>query len=258
MGARRAATIAGVLLVGLVVAWLAWPASDGPPGRASEPSPVSAPDDDADGWGSLLDDGPPDPSDDGPGARPWGEPGERRWADPEARRRSREARRARFEAMTPEERLRWARRRVEIVALGPTEPTLDELEVLEALREVRPAVFECVRSRGGFRAMREAMTQAGDGGVRRGLRVSFDVTPEGTLAEGTLVLDPPPPAPFEGCIGDAWRGLSLPPPGPDGAAVEVSLGRGRGRGGGRGPGPAGPGRPTDEPADEAPSPSRRR
>ncbi len=151
--------------------------------------------------------------------------------DPERWRRRRERFRERFRNMSPEGRRQWLRRRVQITALGEGEPTIAPEEVMAALRETRGLARDCMREHGGFRALREAMRRSAgaDGGVRRGLTVSFDVTADGALDETSIAIEPPPPEPFYGCFADALLQAQLPPPGGEGARVDVRLGGGRGR-----------------------------
>jgi len=124
---------------------------------------------------------------------------------------------------------RWRerfRRRVEIVSLGPGEPGLDADQVFEGIREVRPAMRECVREAGGFQALR------GEDGAPRRRSVVFDVQADGSVAEGSVGLDTTLPPELATCFTDIFESASFEPPGDDGARVEVRFGRGR-RGGAR-------------------------
>jgi hypothetical protein len=153
----------------------------------------------------------------------------------EARPATREEWRARREQwwsqLSEEERAQWRTRRrgrMEIVPLGPTPANLDEDGVRAALREQFPAMRDCFREAGGFRAMREAMQERGGGGGRPTVR--FDVGPDGVIAPGTLSIDPPMPDAFDACVRGAFSSARFGDVGGDGAGVEMQMGRGR-RGG---------------------------
>ena len=234
---------AAVLVVAVVVAWLLWPVGDdreaagggSPAAGSGEPEP--GPDEDP--FAAFLEAAAREP------LEPEEEEAElrRRWAErdewsPEERRAWREKRRAerreRWARMSPEERRERLRRFVDIVPLGEEEPQLEPEDVMDALRGTRSQVRECMREHGGFRALREAMRDqrsASDGGLRGGLRVSFDVGADGTIAAEGIAIEPPPPEPFYDCFAGALTATQLPAPEAE-ARVELELGR---RGGRRAP-----------------------
>lgn len=141
------------------------------------------------------------------------------------------ARREEWSQLSDEERAqRRARRggRIEIVPLGPTPSRLDEDGVRAALREQFPAMRDCFREAGGFRALREARRESGATGRPT---VRFDVGPDGAIAEGSLSIDPPMPDAFDGCVRSAFSAARFGDVGGEGAGVELEMGRGRrGRG----------------------------
>lgn len=158
---------------------------------------------------------------------------EEREAWRERRRERRERMRERWQNATPEERKRWAERRVSIQPLGDTAPEIEAVEVLDAMRELRPQMRDCIRDNGGFGALRDAMRSA-DAGPRGGMTVSFELSAEGTVNEGSFAMSPAPPAVYQQCFEKALGNLNAPVPGGDGAAIEMRMGRGGGRGRDRG------------------------
>lgn len=167
------------------------------------------------------------------GPRPPAEPPPATSGDtPSDERSDWRARRERWWSQLSEEERAQARARrrgrVEIVPLGPTPANLDEDGVRDALREQFPAMRECFREAGGFRAMREAMQARGATGRPT---VRFDVGPDGAIAEGTLSIDPPMPDAFDACVRSAFTAARFGDVGGEGAGVEMQMGRGRRRGG---------------------------
>jgi len=135
----------------------------------------------------------------------------------EERQERRERRRARFQ------------RRTTILPLGSTEPTIDADDVFEAFRSARPVLRDCVREAGGFALFRQEPQTRGP------RTLSFEVGADGRVRADTISMDPPPPEALSECFQQAFSTAELPPPGEDGARVEMRMptrrGRGRGDGG---------------------------
>ena len=217
----------GVLATAAVAIWLAGADTSVEPGGGNEE--VEGPPEEAlpEELGWLLDDpqAPSSPRDrtrpGGGEARPWG-PGERgagrgrgrgRWGGDGG----------------AEERRAWLRRRINIVPLGATPPTIAPEQVAEAMREHRQAFRDCIEAAGGFEGFRALMR--GDAGAAGQRTLSFDIAPNGDLAEGSLAMEPPMPEPIAGCFSRSFDSVQFESPGPDGARVEMQMGRPRGRGG---------------------------
>jgi hypothetical protein len=125
-------------------------------------------------------------------------------------------------AEDPEWAERRARRRerflsrIEVVSLGPGEPTTTNEDVLDAFRDVRPVVRDCLRAsgldRGSFRAMRET-----------GRSLTFDLDSDGGVLADSVLLDPAPPEPFAGCMISGLEALTTEPPGGEGARVSIDF-----------------------------------
>lgn len=180
---------------------------------------------------------------DKPGPMAWGDGRQGRWGQ----------RRRRFgdgglPRLSPEQRREWARRRVQIVALGATPPTLEPEAVMEAMRAQMPQIRDCVQGAGGWQALRGAS----DGGPRQQRSVTFDIGADGAATAGSAAFDPSLSPAIASCMRTAVEQIRVPPPGPDGARVTVSMGGGRGaRGGGpRGGGAPGGGPPGDGPGGQ--------
>jgi len=245
----------GAVLLAAVLAWFLWPDEPAAPDSTGE---VEEPDPEEDFGLFVWESDPgadvapgPEPGAGPPGRPGWGPPG----GDPEAWRQRREEMRRRFEAMSPEERRRILSQRIRITSLGDAPADLEPEQVMDSMGAVREQVRQCVQDNGGFMALRSAMQQArADAGIgRRGLTVSFDVAADGSLAQGSLQLSPAPPEPFYGCFTGALRSVELPPPGDDGARVEVRLGPPPGRGGPPWRRDGGWRGPPRDPAPEAPA-----
>lgn len=149
----------------------------------------------------------------------------------ERRQARRLRRRERWQNATPEQRKEWADRRVSVAPLGDQPPQIDSVDVLEAMRDVRPQMRDCIRQNGGFRALRDAM-QSADAGARGGMTIAFELSPDGTVTEGSLTMSPAPPGPYFDCFARALQNMDAPVPGGEGAAIEMRMGR-RGEGRGR-------------------------
>jgi hypothetical protein len=122
----------------------------------------------------------------------------------------RQARRARWMA-------RWARR-VEVVPLGPGEPSLPPERVVEAFGEQRGAMRDCIREAGGMGALRGGA----DGDRRRS--IGFDVGPDGRVAPGTVSVTPAIADPaLERCLTSVVETMALGEVGGEGARVELPL-----------------------------------
>lgn len=234
-GRRVIAVVVILLAVGAAVSVIAWMGSEGDHEDGATADLVEAEreadyDDEAD---VFFEDPGGDP---GPRERrrafDWREddPGTRLTPEQrEERRRRALERRERFMNMTPEQRSEWARRRVTISPLGAGAPALQPEDVVTAMQESRERVRQCIRERGGYRALREAMRGGGDGGVgRRAMKMSFDVAADGTIDPSTLALEPEPPEPFHECFTSAIGETRMPPPGESGARVQFDFGGGRG------------------------------
>lgn len=126
------------------------------------------------------------------------------------------------------------RARIQLAALGARPPSLTPEQLVATLQENRAPLRECVRAAGGFRAMRDSLAASGGvpdgGGPRARPSMRFDVGPDGRVVPGSVSLEPSGPAGLSSCVGDALAAMSFPPPGGDGAHVELPLGVGRGGG----------------------------
>ena len=227
-----------VAVVGIVLLWPGDPESESV--ADDEGEPLEGEEDFAMFFDERTGDGDPRPvADSGTEGEGWrgrrggprGEDG-RRW-DPAGRA----ARRERFRNMSPEQRQEWMRRRIQIEPYGDGESSVTPDAVMKAMRDVRPQIGECIRENGGFRQLFSAMRAAApsDGGVRRGMSMSFEVDPSGQVSEGSIALEPPPPEPFYDCFATPLATLNLGGAGGEGAQVTLQMGggpRGRGRRGG--------------------------
>ncbi len=255
----RAGVAVGVAALLGVVAWVAWPRG-GEPSHHADAGPAEAPPGEGDDnpFASWLDDQPPGPDERRPPDRGARQPDEGSLSDEERQRRGyaagREWRRE-WESMSDEERAarraEWMARmrsRVEIVPLGPDEPTLAPEQVFQALGQHRGEMRDCMREAGGFRAM----AQGSDPSRRR--TMGFDVGPDGRVAPGTVSFDPPLPDPdLARCFSTVIESASLGNVGGDGARVDLPLpGRRRGRRSADGGVGRGPPRPREPQAGEAP------
>ncbi len=174
----------------------------------------------------------------------WTEQEREQWRAQREERRQR--RRERWQNASPEQRKRWAERRVSIEPLGDNPPQIEALDILEAMRELRPKMRDCIRSSGGFGVLRDAMRSA-DAGPRGGLTVSFELSSEGAVNDGSLVISPAPPKAYLACFEQTLSQLDAPVPGGDGAAIELRMGRRGGR----------PRIPQTEPSNAAGTPNER-
>lgn len=153
---------------------------------------------------------------------------------------------------------RW-RRAVDIVPLGPADPGIDPGQLREALAAGRPALRECIRESGGWRALRAArraereaapqeegatgIAGTGEGRRRRPRRrVSFDVRPGGDVDPESIAFSPPIPEAFQACFDAYIASAHFATVGEDGARVEMPMGP-PGRRQGRGDGDGGVPRP---------------
>lgn len=233
----------------LVAGWLLWPGGgENEPTEPAEPPADEAPAEDP--YAAFFEAAADRPLEEAPAAEGPSDLEGRRaaWREKmrsmteEERRAWREQRRERWREkmrnMTPEERRAFFRRFIEITPMGDEDPGLEPEQVAEALRATRPAVRDCVRANGGFRAFRDAMRQAApaDGGARRRLSISFDLTPEGAIPDDSIAIDPAPPEPFYSCFADALASAQLPQPQAD-ARIEMRMGGHHGRRGPRRDGP---------------------
>jgi len=217
---QRWGIVGGAVLgaVALVAGYFALPA-DPEPSAAQEREARAELDPDPDATWDVLGDPPlgEDPDLDGRAAAskrwgPGGRPGPGRWRE------------------------RW-NRAVEIVPLGPEEPTLGPDAVRAQLRVHRPALRRCIDAAGGFtalrRARRDSFASAGPRPIRgrRGFRarVSFDVGANGAVLDETIHFTPPMPAPFDSCFRAFFGAPEFEGVG-TGVRVELPMGGRRRRG----------------------------
>ncbi len=152
-------------------------------------------------------------------ARPWMGGGEggggRGWMRGFRRRRDGGPPDPEWEARRARRRERFLQR-IEVISLGPNEPTTTNEEVFDAFRDVRPLVRDCLREagveRGAWREMR---------GTSRTL--SFDLDAEGGVVPASTSFEPALPEPFATCMGQSLEALTVEPPGQDGARVSIEM-----------------------------------
>lgn len=137
----------------------------------------------------------------------------------------------------PERRRRIAARRVEIVPLGETAPTIAPERVMDAVRARRSEMRECFRSAGvpfGRGQRGEAGPSAPAGETPRPRRsVAFDIDAQGRVTTGSTSFTPPLPEALSNCLRDVVQTTAFDAPGPDGARIEMQLGGGGRRSRGR-------------------------
>ncbi len=215
-----------------------WVALDNQPApEALEPSDEESDFDDDDPlYGEELPDDRGGPSrwlDEAPGmqARPsgfmrgeQGERGEWRGRTEEARQERRRRRRERWENMTPEERAeRHARRRarfVEGVSVEAREggaASLTPDQVFDGMQMARSGTRDCFEQSG---IERQQVRDAMRGAARP--TITFAVTPDGKVEDGSITIDPPPPEALAGCFMQGLEGAHFDNEG-ETAEVEVQL-----------------------------------
>jgi hypothetical protein len=204
--------IAAVLIGSIAAAVaVALTSSDGEDEPDETASAGDEPDDELDEWLRDEDDEMPERNLDDPmvpgdePSRGWESGREERFRDPERRA----------------ERLR---RRIQIASLGTAPPTITHEEVWRGLRDVRPAIRECMEQAGGFGAFRGQGPREGRGG--RTVRV--DIGSDGRVVPGSVSIEPPPPPELATCMKQAFESATFEDVGADGARVSLSMGRRRG------------------------------
>jgi hypothetical protein len=157
-----------------------------------------------------------------PRSRMWGD--EERWDERRRGRMGMRGFRRRLDggAPDPEWEARRARRRerflrrIEVIALGPEEPSTTNEEIFDAFRDVRPLVRDCLRDagvdRGAWRQMRSTSRT-----------LSFDLDAEGGVVPESSSFEPALPAPFDECMRSSLEVLTVEPPGDDGARVSIEF-----------------------------------
>jgi hypothetical protein len=107
-------------------------------------------------------------------------------------------------------------RRIEVIALGPEEPSTTDEEIFDAFRDVRPLVRDCLRNagvdRGAWRQMRSTSRT-----------LTFDIDAEGGVVPESMGFEPVLPAPFDECMHSSLEVLTVEPPGQDGARVSIEF-----------------------------------